>query len=44
MQPAQYDAEAIGCGLTDAGTVVTAAEPVSSELRQITAQPSMQQA
>ncbi len=34
----------ISSGLTTAGTATTAAEPVSSELRQITAQPSMQQA
>ncbi len=38
------DKRNISSGLTTAGTITTAAEPVSSELRQITAQPSMQQA
>ena len=34
----------ISSGLRNAGTTTTAAEPVSSKLRHITAQPSMQQA
>ena len=34
----------ISSGSTNAGTTPTAAEPLFSELRRITAQPSMQQA